>query len=101
MGIDSPQTYIKTRYKDRTGDLMMLKSCCIGQSVMSEIEANVEDTVVSQSQWIDIMVCFICQSVAALRFFIFPFVSLYSHLPVLMKMESYSFSGCTAIKNVF
>ncbi|XP_011403614.1 PREDICTED: E3 UFM1-protein ligase 1-like [Amphimedon queenslandica] len=55
MGIESPQVYIKTRYKDRTGDLMMLKSCCIGQSVISEIEANVEDTVVSQSQWIDIM----------------------------------------------
>ena len=57
MGIESPQTYIKTRYKDRTDDLMMLKSCCIGQSVISEIEANVEDTVVSQTQWIDIMVC--------------------------------------------
>ena len=56
MGIESPQTYIKTRYKDKNNDLLMLKTCCIGPSVISEIEAHVEDTVITQSQWIDIMV---------------------------------------------
>ena len=56
MGIESPQTYIKMHYKDKNNDLLMLKTCCIGPSVISEIEAHVEDTVITQSQWIDIMV---------------------------------------------
>lgn len=43
------------RYRERD-DLVMLRTCCIGSSILSEISANVEDTVISQLKWIDIMV---------------------------------------------
>lgn len=55
LGIDDPQSYVHTKYKERS-DLIMLKSCCVGPSVVSEISANVEDTVLTQCKWIDVMV---------------------------------------------
>ena len=57
LGIEDPKGYIKRRFKDSSvgGELMMLGSCCVGQSVITEIEGAVEEASSSRT-WVDILV---------------------------------------------
>ena len=54
LGIDDPKGYITSRYS-RHGDIIQLQTCCVGQVVLTEIEAAL-DEIQSSGGWLDAMV---------------------------------------------
>ncbi len=54
LGIDDPQAYVNSRYGD-SKDVVQLQSCCVGQSVLTEVEGAVEEMQSTQG-WVDILV---------------------------------------------
>jgi hypothetical protein len=56
LGIPDAINYIKKRYK--TTQLLFLKAACVGQGLVDQVEASVEEAI-SSGTWVDISVCFI------------------------------------------
>lgn len=56
LGIPDAVSYIKKRYK--TTQLLFLKAACVGQGLVDQVEASVEEAI-SSGTWVDIAVCFI------------------------------------------
>lgn len=56
LGIPDAVSYIKKRYK--TTQLLFLKAACVGQELVDQMEASVEEAI-SSGTWVDIAVCFI------------------------------------------
>uniref|UniRef100_A0A8C9NXA1 E3 UFM1-protein ligase 1 n=1 Tax=Spermophilus dauricus TaxID=99837 RepID=A0A8C9NXA1_SPEDA len=56
LGIPDAVSYIKKRYK--TTQLLFLKAACVGQGLVDQVEASVEEAI-SSGTWVDISVCFI------------------------------------------
>ncbi|XP_053314786.1 E3 UFM1-protein ligase 1 [Spea bombifrons] len=52
LGIPDPIGYIRKRYK--SAHLLYLKSACVGQSIVDQVEASVEEAV-SSGSWLDIL----------------------------------------------
>ncbi|XP_072264766.1 E3 UFM1-protein ligase 1 [Pyxicephalus adspersus] len=52
LGIPDPLGYVKKRYK--SAQLIFLKSVCVGQSIVDQVEASAEEAINSGS-WLDIM----------------------------------------------
>ncbi|XP_064489093.1 E3 UFM1-protein ligase 1-like [Ornithodoros turicata] len=52
LGIADAKTYIKRRYKDE--NLVFLKSICVGQGILAQVEAAVEE-VAATGSWTDVM----------------------------------------------
>ena len=56
MGIDDPKGFVERRYGvSRGGKVTLLMTCALGEAVMTEVEAVVEEAQ-SSGSWIDIMV---------------------------------------------
>lgn len=53
LGIPDPSSYIKKRYK--SSKLVFLRAVCVGQALVDQVEASVEEAVNSAS-WTDIQV---------------------------------------------
>ncbi|XP_056422121.1 E3 UFM1-protein ligase 1 [Hyla sarda] len=51
LGIPDPVGYIRKRYK--SASLIYLKSVCVGQSIVDQVEASVEEAI-SSGSWLDI-----------------------------------------------
>ncbi|NXA35557.1 UFL1 ligase, partial [Eudromia elegans] len=51
LGIPDPSGYIKKRYKST--QLLFLRAACIGQEIVDQVEASVEEAI-SSGSWIDI-----------------------------------------------
>lgn len=51
LGIPDPSSYIKKRYK--SNKLLFLRAACVGQALVDQVEASVEDAVTSAT-WTDI-----------------------------------------------
>ncbi|NXF97541.1 UFL1 ligase, partial [Eubucco bourcierii] len=51
LGIPDPAAYIKKRYKST--QLLFLRAACVGQEIMDQVEASVEEAINSGS-WIDV-----------------------------------------------
>ncbi|XP_064026397.1 E3 UFM1-protein ligase 1 isoform X1 [Pogoniulus pusillus] len=51
LGIPDPAAYIKKRYKST--QLLFLKAACVGQEIVDQVEASVEEAINSGS-WIDV-----------------------------------------------
>ncbi|KAM3931952.1 E3 UFM1-protein ligase 1 isoform 1-T1 [Leptodactylus fuscus] len=51
LGIPDPIAYIRKRYK--SASLIYLKSVCVGQSIVDQVEASVEEAIISGS-WLEI-----------------------------------------------
>lgn len=56
LGIPDAVSYVKKRYK--TTQLLFLKAACVGQGLVDQVEASVEEAI-SSGTWVDIAVCFI------------------------------------------
>ena len=56
LGIPDAVSYIKKRY--RNAQLLFLKAACVGQGLVDQVEASVEEAI-SSGTWVDIAVCFI------------------------------------------
>lgn len=54
LGIPDPVNYIKKRYKSL--QLLFLKSSCVGQEIVDQVEASVDEAI-SSGTWVDIAVC--------------------------------------------
>nr|XP_056712608.1 E3 UFM1-protein ligase 1 [Euleptes europaea] len=52
LGIPDPVNYIKKRYKSL--HLLFLKACCVGQEIVDQVEASVDEAI-SSGTWLDIM----------------------------------------------
>ncbi|KAM9315624.1 E3 UFM1-protein ligase 1 [Gastrophryne carolinensis] len=52
LGIPDPIGYVRKRYK--SSQLIYLKSVCVGQSIVDQVEASAEEAV-SSGSWLDIM----------------------------------------------
>ncbi|XP_075058903.1 E3 UFM1-protein ligase 1 [Mixophyes fleayi] len=52
LGIPDPIGYIRKRYK--SANLLYLKSVCVGQSIVDQVEASAEEAISSRS-WLDIV----------------------------------------------
>ncbi|XP_068087285.1 E3 UFM1-protein ligase 1 [Hyperolius riggenbachi] len=52
LGIPDPVGYVRKRYKST--QLIYLKSLCVGQSIVDQVEASAEEAV-SSGSWLDIM----------------------------------------------
>ncbi|XP_051853385.1 E3 UFM1-protein ligase 1 isoform X3 [Antechinus flavipes] len=52
LGIPDAVSYIKKRYK--TAQLLFLKAACVGQEIVDQIEASVEEAI-SSGSWVDIL----------------------------------------------
>ncbi|XP_027711975.1 E3 UFM1-protein ligase 1 [Vombatus ursinus] len=52
LGIPDAVSYIKKRYK--TTQLLFLKAACVGQGIVDQIEASVEEAI-SSGSWVDIL----------------------------------------------
>ncbi|XP_077160006.1 E3 UFM1-protein ligase 1 isoform X2 [Paroedura picta] len=52
LGIPDPVNYIKKRYKSL--QLLFLKTCCVGQEIMDQVEASVDEAI-SSGTWVDIV----------------------------------------------
>ncbi|XP_063773080.1 E3 UFM1-protein ligase 1 [Pseudophryne corroboree] len=52
LGIPDPVGYIRKRYKST--QLVYLKSICVGQSIMDQVEASAEEAI-SSGSWLDIV----------------------------------------------
>lgn len=55
LGIPDALNYIKKRYKNT--HLLFLKAACVGQGLVDQVEASVEEAI-SSGSWVDISVCF-------------------------------------------
>lgn len=53
LGIPEPSSYIKKRYK--SSKLLFLRAACVGQALVDQVEASVEEAV-SSDTWTDIQV---------------------------------------------
>lgn len=53
LGIPDPSSYIKKRYK--SNKLLFLRAACVGQALVDQVEASVEEAV-SSATWTDIQV---------------------------------------------
>lgn len=53
LGIPDPINYIKKRFK--SSKLLFLKSACVGQALVDQLEASVEEAV-SSATWTDLQV---------------------------------------------
>lgn len=53
LGIPDPSGYIKKRYK--SNKLLFLRAACVGQALVDQVEASVEEAV-SSATWTDIQV---------------------------------------------
>lgn len=53
LGIPDPCTYIKKRFK--SNKLLFLRAACVGQTLVDQVEASVEEAV-SSDTWTDIQV---------------------------------------------
>ncbi|NXB51625.1 UFL1 ligase, partial [Leucopsar rothschildi] len=51
LGIPDPAGYIKKRYK--SAQLLLLRAACVGQEIVDQVEASVEEAITSGS-WIDV-----------------------------------------------
>ncbi|KAH1173485.1 E3 UFM1-protein ligase 1 [Mauremys mutica] len=51
LGIPDPVNYIKKRYKST--NLLFLKAACIGQEIVDQVEASVDEAI-SSGMWVDI-----------------------------------------------
>lgn len=74
LGIPDPPSYIKKRFK--SSKLLFLRAACVGQTLVDQVEASVEEAV-SSSTWTDIQV--------PTQFF------LYLFLHQLLFIEKYEF----------
>ena len=54
MGIDDPKGYIEKRYTTG-GKVTLLVTCAVGEAVITQVEAAVEEAQ-SSGSWVDIMV---------------------------------------------
>uniref|UniRef100_A0A8C0GI35 E3 UFM1-protein ligase 1 n=1 Tax=Chelonoidis abingdonii TaxID=106734 RepID=A0A8C0GI35_CHEAB len=54
LGIPDPVNYIKKRYKSTK--LLFLKAACVGQEIVDQVEASVDEAI-SSGTWVDIAVC--------------------------------------------
>ena len=54
MGIDDPRDYIEKRYAS-DGKVTLLVTCAVGEAVVTQVEAAVEEAQ-SSGSWVDIMV---------------------------------------------
>jgi hypothetical protein len=54
LGIPDAVNYIKKRYKNT--QLLFLKATCVGQGLVDQVEASVEEAI-SSGTWVDISVC--------------------------------------------
>ncbi|XP_015279587.1 PREDICTED: E3 UFM1-protein ligase 1 [Gekko japonicus] len=52
LGIPDPVNYIKKRYKSL--QLLFLKTSCVGQEIMDQVEASVDEAI-SSGSWVDIV----------------------------------------------
>ncbi|GIY70239.1 e3 UFM1-protein ligase 1 [Caerostris extrusa] len=52
LGILDPKTYLKKMFKDE--GLVFLSSCCVGKSIINQIEATIEETL-NCGTWVDIL----------------------------------------------
>ncbi|XP_072498979.1 E3 UFM1-protein ligase 1 isoform X2 [Notamacropus eugenii] len=52
LGIPDAVSYIKKRYK--TAQLLFLKAACVGQGIVDQVEASVEEAI-SSGSWVDIL----------------------------------------------
>ena len=56
MGIDDPKGFIERRYGvSRGGKVTLLVTCAVGEAVVTQVEAVVEEAQ-SSASWVDIMV---------------------------------------------
>lgn len=53
LGIPDPSSYIKKRYK--SNKLLFLRAACVGQALVDQVEASVEEAV-NSATWTDIQV---------------------------------------------
>jgi len=53
LGIPDPAGYIKKRY--RSSKLLFLRAACVGQALVDQLEASVEEAV-SSATWVDLQV---------------------------------------------
>ncbi|NWI40633.1 UFL1 ligase, partial [Picathartes gymnocephalus] len=51
LGIPDPPAYIKKRY--RSAQLLFLRAACVGQEIVDQVEASVEEAI-SSGNWIDV-----------------------------------------------
>ncbi|XP_068016506.1 E3 UFM1-protein ligase 1 isoform X1 [Melanerpes formicivorus] len=51
LGIPDPAAYIKKRYK--SSQLLFLRAACVGQEIVDQVEASVEEAI-SSGSWIDV-----------------------------------------------
>ncbi|XP_068933309.1 E3 UFM1-protein ligase 1 isoform X1 [Petaurus breviceps papuanus] len=52
LGIPDAVNYVKKRYK--TAQLLFLKAACVGQEIVDQVEASVEEAI-SSGSWVDIL----------------------------------------------
>nr|SVE74987.1 EOG090X0267 [Daphnia dolichocephala] len=52
LGLGDPKSFCRKRFKEST--LLYLSSCCVGSNVLQQIEAAVEEALVSQS-WVGVL----------------------------------------------
>lgn len=52
LGLPDPKSYCRKRFKDTT--LLCLSSCCVGNDILEQIEAAIEEALSSHS-WVEIM----------------------------------------------
>lgn len=62
MGIDDPKGYIEKRYCSNS-NVTLLVTCAVGEAVVTEVEAAVEEAQ-SSGSWVDIMVSVQCTLLA-------------------------------------
>lgn len=55
MGIDDPKGFVEKRYGESDTKVTLLVTCAVGEAVVTEVEAAVEEAQ-SSGSWIDIMV---------------------------------------------
>ena len=61
LGIEDPQGYVARRYCTAQETVVQLESCAVGDSVLRELEAAIEDIHNSDVGWIDVLVCmYVC-----------------------------------------
>lgn len=53
LGIPDPVNYIKKRFK--SSNLLFLRSACVGQALVDQLEASVEEAV-NSATWTDLQV---------------------------------------------
>ena len=54
MGIDDPKGYIEKRYAS-SGKVTLLVTCAVGEAVVTQVEAAVEEAQ-SSGTWVDVIV---------------------------------------------